>query len=113
MGTAKALLDHPPGDCFQYVVASPKHTIKELPTPNPQECQDMCRKTFGCRLFQWMPNSCRLKSETPLWTRYEWYILPNAIAGPPICTGNIPLYAIIYNQFILLYRGFHFHQLNH
>ena len=95
VGTAKYLHDHPPGDCFEYVVATPAHTINtgsEIVATSPNECQNICRKTFGCKFFQWMPNKCWLKSQRPRWTRYEWYILPNAIAGPPICTGNITLY---------------------
>ena len=74
------------------MVASPKHTIStgsEIQTTTPQECQAVCRNTAGCELFEWMPGSCRLKSSEPKWTRYEWYILPNAITGPAICTRKI------------------------
>ena len=96
--TAKALLDHPAPDCFQYVVASPAYSVlngSKVEASTPQECQDICRNMPGCKIFQWMPNvwkesgQCRLKHMEPKWTHNEWYILPNAIAGPSICTRKI------------------------
>ena len=58
-----------------------------LTSDNPQECQNHCRKTRGCKLFQWTPNQCYLKSKVPHCTKYEWYIFPNAIAGPQTCSN--------------------------
>ena len=96
--TARALLDHPAPDCFQYVVASPAYSVtngSKIEASTPQECQAICRNLPGCKIFQWMPKvwkesgQCRLKSMEPKWTHNEWYMLPNAIAGPSICTRKI------------------------
>ena len=64
-------------------------------TTNAQECQAICRNTPGCQIFQWMPKvwkesgQCRLKTMKPKWTQHEWYLIPNAISGPPICTRKM------------------------
>ena len=92
VATARALREHNIGACFDYALASPVYDIDKdanLQTETAHECQALCRNMDGCKVFQWMPGSCRLKDATPKWTRYEWYILPNSITGPPICTGKI------------------------
>ena len=91
-------MDHPAPDCFEYVVASPKYSISnesKIQTSTPQECQAICRNMPGCKIFQWMPKIwkesglCHLKTMKPKWMDQEWYLLPNAIAGPPICTRKM------------------------
>ena len=103
--TAQAFLDQPRSDCFHFVVASPKHSISngsKIETPTPQECQTVCRKTSGCKMFQWSPKiwkksgQCRLKTMEPKWSRYEWYLLPDAVAGPPICTRKLVIFPKLY-----------------
>ena len=90
--TARFLQRKSFGGCFKYVVASPKQSINtdhKIKAINPHECQAVCRNTAGCKFFEWMPTTCRLKSSELSWTQYEWYILPNAISGPPICTRKL------------------------
>ena len=56
--TASAFLDHSTSDCFQFVVASPQNSISNgsyLDTSTPENCQSICRNTYGCKVFQWMP----------------------------------------------------------
>ena len=107
--TAQAFLDQPRSDCFHFVVASPKHSISngsKIETPTPQECQAVCRKTAGCKMFQWRPKvwkesgQCRIKTMEPKWSRYEWYVLPNAVAGPPICTRKLAFFPKLYFECI-------------
>ena len=97
MATAKALKNHSPGDCFEYVTSSPNRFLSKYPraqTETAKECQSLCRKTKGCKAFQWMPivwnssGDCNLHPEKQKWSRYEWYMLPNAVSGPPTCTSN-------------------------
>ena len=92
--TTSAFLEQPTSECFQFVVASPKHSLStgsKVETSTPEDCQSICRNTYGCKIFQWIPEiwkvsgRCHLKTMEPKWSSYEWYMLPNAIAGPAIC----------------------------
>ena len=96
--TARALLDYPAPHCFQYMVANPQYSLSnesKTQAATAQECQAICRNMPGCQIFQWMPKvwkesgQCRLKTMKPKWTQHEWYLLPNAISGPPICTRKM------------------------
>ena len=113
--TASAFLDQPTSKCFQFVVAKPKHSLSngsKVETSTPEECQSICRNTYGCKIFQWIPKIwkesglCQLKALKPKWSIYEWYMLPNAIAGPPICTRKKPSakYAVCLIQFLSIYH---------
>ena len=92
MSTAKAIEAESRNGCFKYIVASPMYRINNSQTieaQTPDDCQAHCRRTFGCQQFQWFPNHCYLKDKAPGWNRYEWHTLPNAIAGPPVCSSNL------------------------
>ena len=104
MHTAKAIQAESENSCFEYIFASQKYRMNSsqiLEAQTPEECQAHCRRTFGCQLFQWFPNQCYLKDRVPEWNRYEWHTLPNAIAGPSVCSSKLLLnYLSCYWYFI-------------
>ena len=94
MHTAKAIQAESENSCFKYILASQKYGMNSsqvIEAQTPEECQANCRRTFGCQLFQWFPNQCYLMDRVPGWNRYEWHTLPNAIAGPPVCSSKLLL----------------------
>ena len=92
--TAKAIQAESENSCFEYIFASQKYSMNSsqiVEAQTPEECQAHCRRTFGCQLFQWLPNQCYFKDRVPEWNRHEWHTLPNAIAGPPVCSSKLLL----------------------